>query len=136
MLCVSITASTTEGIFSSDLSFADCAEVRLDYLKDPMQSLEISWSKLRKPVIATCRRRDRGGRFDGSAQDERRILAAAAQNGAAYIEMDYRDVQDLPDATCIASYHDVNETPEDLSGLLANICSSPAPIAKLVTAAH
>ena len=113
--------------------FRDCVEVRLDGLQNPMQSLDISWSKLPIPVIATCRRRDRGGRFDGTPADERRILSAAAQNGAAYVEMDYRDFQSIEGVTCIASYNDFNETPEDLAGLLSRICSGPAQIAKLAT---
>jgi len=133
MLCVSITASTPDEIFSSDLSSADCVEVRLDSLKNPMQSLEISWSKLPIPVIASCRRRDRGGRFDGTPADERRILSAAAQNGAAYVEMDYRDFQSIEGVRCIASYNDFNETPDDVAGLLSRICSGPAQIAKLAT---
>src|SRR5262245_32435202 len=111
MLCVSITASTPDDIFSFDLSSADCVEVQLDYLKNPMQAVETSWSRLPIPVIATCRRRDRGGRFDGTVNDERRILTAAAQNGAAYIEMDYRDFQPVQGATGIASYQDFDRTP-------------------------
>src|SRR5262245_45136557 len=133
MLCVSIIASTPEDIFSVDLNSADCAEVRLDCLENPMQSLDMSWSKLPLPVIATCRRRDRGGQFDGTVDDERRILSVAAQNGAAYIDMDYRDFHADQGATGIASYHDLNETPEDLTGLLDTICRGPAQIAKLAT---
>jgi len=133
MLCVSITASTPDDIFSYDLSCADCVEVRLDCLKNPLQSLDISWSRLPVPVIATCRSRDRGGRFDGTPADQRRILSAAAHNGAAYVEMDYRDFHLMEGATCIASCEDFDRTPDDVGGLLSRICSTPSQIAKLAT---
>ena len=38
-LCVSLTGETLQDVFASDISGVDCVEVRLDYLKDPRESL-------------------------------------------------------------------------------------------------
>ena len=38
-LCVSLTPGSLDDVFASDVSGVDCLEVRLDYLKDPKQSM-------------------------------------------------------------------------------------------------
>src|SRR5215831_15598775 len=69
-LCVSLTPRSLEEVFSSDLSGADCVEVRLDYLTNPQDSFTARWDRLPLPVVATCRGKERGGRFEGSVEDE------------------------------------------------------------------
>src|SRR5687768_13895219 len=54
-LCVSLTPKTIDEVFSTDVSGADCVEVRLDYLKQPEQSTHARWDRFAVPVIATCR---------------------------------------------------------------------------------
>src|SRR5437867_4451591 len=78
-LCVSLTPRSLAEVFSSDLSGADCAEVRLDYLDKPRESVDARWDRLPLPVIATCRGKERGGRFEGSIEEEFRILQCAVE---------------------------------------------------------
>src|SRR5262249_13766083 len=59
-LCVSLTPRSLDEVFSSDLSGADCVEVRLDYLNNPQDSLTARWDRIPLPVIATCRGKERG----------------------------------------------------------------------------
>jgi 3-dehydroquinate dehydratase type I len=89
-LCVVLTPGNLDDIFSADVSGADCVEVRLDYLKDPQQSIHTRWDRLPLPVIATCRGKERGGLFDGSIEEETRILENAVRNGARFADIDYR----------------------------------------------
>ncbi len=131
MLCVALTSATLDEIFGSDITGADCVEVRLDYLNNPQQSFEASWSRIGVPVIATCRRRERGGLFNGSIAEERRILEAAARQGAKFVDIDYRDARSIAGTELIASYHDFEKTPADAIDLLQAACVGPSNIVKL-----
>jgi 3-dehydroquinate dehydratase / shikimate dehydrogenase len=132
-LCVPLTPRSLDEVFSSDLSGADCVEVRLDYLSNPRDSVHVRWDKLSVPVIATCRGKDRGGQFQGSVEEEIRILQYAVENGAKFVDIDYRFAIPMPGAEVIASFHDFERTPADLPALMEQVCASPGQIAKLAT---
>ena len=93
----------------------------------------VRWSDLPVPAIATCRGRDRGGRFEGSIEEELRILGRAVENGAQYVDVDFRFAKEFPTAGVIGSYHDFDSTPEDLEDLLDAVCRSPVSVAKVAT---
>jgi len=120
-------------VFSTDLTGADCVEVRLDYLTNPRDSVTARWDKLPIPVIATCRGRERGGQFEGSLEEEIKILQYAVENGAKFIDIDYRFARPFPGAQVIASLHDFERTPQNLTSLMDRICASPGEIAKVAT---
>jgi 3-dehydroquinate dehydratase/shikimate dehydrogenase len=132
-LCVSLTGETLQDVFASDVSGVDCVEVRLDYLKNPQESLTARWDRFPVPVIATCRGKERGGLFDGSIEDEIRILESAARNGARWVDIDYRYARPVPPAEVISSYHNFEETPADLETIVAQIFASNGQIAKIAT---
>src|SRR5262249_4329230 len=128
-----LTPRTLDDIFSADLSGADCVEVRLDYLENPRDSVLARLDRLPIPVIATCRGKERGGHFDGSIEEEIRILQYAVENGAQYVDIDYRFARPFPGAQVIASFHDFAGTPNDLNELMARVCKSPGQVAKIAT---
>jgi 3-dehydroquinate dehydratase / shikimate dehydrogenase len=132
-LCVSLIGKTLDDVFASDVSGVDCAEVRLDHLLDPLQALNARWDKFPVPVIATCRGKKQGGLFNGSVEEEIRILEAAARNGARWVDIDYRFARAVAPAEVIASYHDFEETPEDLESIADKAFESPGAIAKIAT---
>jgi 3-dehydroquinate dehydratase type I len=132
-LCVSLTPRSLDEVFSSDLTGADCAEVRLDYLDNPQESVHARWDRLPVPVIATCRGRERGGRFGGSVEEEISILQSAVENGAKFVDIDYRSARSFPGAQVIASFHDFEKTPADIDSVLDNACAGPGDIAKVAT---
>jgi len=132
-LCVSLTPKHLDDIFAADLAGADCVEVRLDYLREPQESIHIRWDRLPLPVIVTCRRKENGGQFDGSIEEETRILEHAARNGAQFVDMDYRIAKPLAGAAVIASFHDFTGTPQDIDGILSRACANAAQIAKVAT---
>jgi 3-dehydroquinate dehydratase/shikimate dehydrogenase len=136
LLCVPLTPRTLDEVFSADLSGADCVEVRLDYLTNPQDSVQARWDKLPIPVVATCRGKARGGQFGGSVQEEIRILQYAVENGAKFVDIDFRLAKPFPGAQVITSFHDFEETPDDLDSLLERVCASPGDIAKLATMAR
>jgi 3-dehydroquinate dehydratase/shikimate dehydrogenase len=132
-LCVSLTPETLDDVFTADIAGADCVEVRLDYLKNPQQSIHTRWDRLPVPVIATCRGKERGGLFDGSIEEETRILDSAARNGARFVDIDYRYSRGFPPAQVIASYHNFDETPANLESLVEEACAANGDIAKVAT---
>ncbi|HEY2381468.1 MAG TPA: type I 3-dehydroquinate dehydratase [Terriglobia bacterium] len=132
-LCVSLTPRSLDEVFSSDLAGADCAEVRFDYLSNPRDSLTARWDRLPIPVIATCRGKERGGKFEGSAAEEIRLLQQAAENGARFVDLDYRIAEPIAGTDVIASFHDFEKTPRDLTALVNEIGASPGRIGKIAT---
>jgi 3-dehydroquinate dehydratase/shikimate dehydrogenase len=132
-LCVSLTPRSLDEVFSSDLTGADCVEVRLDYLNNPQEAVLARWDRLPVPVIATCRGKDRGGKFEGSMEDEIKILGDAVQNGAKFVDIDYRFARPFPGARVIASFHDFDGTRSDVESILDRICASAGHIAKVAT---
>src|SRR5437762_13802441 len=132
-LCVSLTPRSLDEVFSSDLTGADCAEVRLDYLDNPRESVHTRWDRLPLPIIVTCRGRARGGRFGGSVEEEIAILQSAVENGAKFVDIDYRSARSFPGAQVIASFHDFEKTPADIDSVLDNACAGPGDIAKVAT---
>ena len=132
-LCVPLTPRSLDEVFSSDLSGADCVEVRLDYLTSPRDAVLARWDNLPVPVIATCRGKERGGQFDGSIDEEIKILQYAVENGAKFVDIDYRFARPFPGAEVIASFHDFEGTPADLPSLMDQVCASPGQIAKIAT---
>jgi 3-dehydroquinate dehydratase / shikimate dehydrogenase len=135
-LCVSLTPRNLNEVFSADLTGADCAEIRLDYLDDPRESLQARWDRLPVPVIAACRGRDRGGEFKGSIAEEMQILERAAENGAKFVDIDYRFAKPFAGARVIASFHDFQQTPDDIDSILERACAAPADVAKIATAVN
>jgi 3-dehydroquinate dehydratase / shikimate dehydrogenase len=132
-LCVSLTPRSLQEVFSSDLTGADCAEVRLDYLSDPRESVHARWDRLPVPVIATCRGKERGGEFAGSIEEETRILQHSVENGAKFVDIDYRFAKSFAGAQVIGSFHDFTGTPEDIGSILDSACAGPSNIAKVAT---
>jgi 3-dehydroquinate dehydratase/shikimate dehydrogenase len=122
-----------DDLFSADVSGADCVEARLDYLDDPGSSASIRWGAFQLPAIVTCRGKERGGEFAGSVDEEWAILSRAVENGARYVDVDYRYVRHFGDAAVIGSYHDFERTPDNLEGLMSSMCGTDADVSKLAT---
>ena len=132
-LCVALTPSSVADIFAAPISGADCVEARLDYLDDPDESSGVNWADLPVPTIATCRGQAQGGRFAGSIDDECRLLQCAVDNGARFVDIDYRFARSFDGAGVISSYHDFEGTPDDLEVLMDRVCSTSSEVAKIAT---
>jgi 3-dehydroquinate dehydratase/shikimate dehydrogenase len=67
---------------------ADIVELRLDGVAG--LDVPAALAGRSRPVIATCRPVWEGGRFDGSEDERRRILAEAIRLGAEYVDIEWR----------------------------------------------
>jgi 3-dehydroquinate dehydratase/shikimate dehydrogenase len=132
-LCVALTPESLDDVFQADIAGADWVEVRLDYLKEPQSADHARWDRLPVPVIATCRGADRGGLFQGSIEEECRILETAVRNGAKVVDIEYEFFRPFDGAEVIASYHNFDNTPPGLESTIEEICATGAQIAKVAT---
>ncbi len=144
MIIVSITGPTMSGAFeqvrTSD-PFTDLFEFRLDMIAEPPLSLLLS--STRKPVIATCRKRDEGGMFSGTESERIEILKAAAILGAEYVDLelstDKRVIAEFvrnENAKVILSHHSFGKKIPRVGSLYARMRSTGADILKFAYEAN
>lgn len=147
MICVPIMAKDTEEalgkIFRAN-SVADMLELRLDVMESfHLEDLLLAASK---PVIATYRSQEQGGR--GSADDETRAryLLNAIEKGADFLDVEYGMPQEYrrsilesaPIGKVIVSTHSSDGTPtcDKLKDTLRRLADTGAHIVKIVTRAR
>jgi 3-dehydroquinate dehydratase / shikimate dehydrogenase len=121
-------------------------EFRIDRLGDAADLAPLL-SGLGVPVIVTCRPRREGGLSDLPDTDRLLILARAAENGAAYIDLELDRtigqaqpyIEQVPRERrpgLIASSHDFTSRPDRLYNILAEMNASVAEINKIVWTAR
>lgn len=146
-ICVSIAAATTALALTAARAaapVADVLEIRLDSLADP--AVAPFMSTLGTPLLFTNRPTWEGGNFVGPEADRVALLVAAAQAGAAYVDIELRCERRFfnlllaaADATAIiVSWHDFSGTPSarELAAILHSQQEAGATIGKIVTTAH
>ncbi len=149
MLCIPITAATTEDFLKDMRSAseqADLLELRLDYINGLKDSdIETLIERKTKPVIATCRPEREGGKFTGPSNDRITLLEKAAASGAEYVDVEHDveldSINKLVKKTktkVIVSYHNFTETPDatKLREIHKRLTATGADIVKIVTYAH
>lgn len=140
MICIPITAhSNQEAIaeLQKASKLADIVELRIDYIENP--DLELLLKEKTKPVIVTNRVKDQGGLFAGSEAERIDLLKEAVRLKADYIDVEYNcvdKIQDRGESKLIVSYHDFNETPENVQQIHDDLTKTGADIIKLVTFAR
>jgi 3-dehydroquinate dehydratase/shikimate dehydrogenase len=121
-------------------------EFRLDYLPQPEAGLPVIVEFLRlypdSTVLATCRRHQNHGRFNGSIEEQFRILAAAVRAGARAVDVEIESAESalahpdlLADAQFVVSYHNYDGTPA-LEPVMRRMLKVPASAYKIVTTAR
>ncbi|MBI5283354.1 MAG: shikimate dehydrogenase [Candidatus Solibacter usitatus] len=122
-------------------------EFRLDYLPKPEDGLAVIREFLRlypdAHILATCRRHQNHGRFNGSIDEEFRILAAAVDAGAQAVDVEIESAEspvarlDLLEnrAQIIVSYHNFDGTPA-MDPIMRRMLKVPAAAYKIVTTAR
>ena len=150
-MCVAIIgASATELLEKAAAAIKDSTflEFRLDYLEKPLLALpklkQFLTDHTEATVIATCRRTENGGKFDGTAAAELDILIKAAQSGFHLVDLELEsaealkksDLQKLRETGVgiICSHHNFKET-KDLDAIYARIAPFAPDFAKIVPTA-
>lgn len=138
MLTVSIQGKFDEAREEIRLAngLAECIEFRIDLMeKQDLEHLSKLKSAAKLPVIFTIRNRAHGGAFKGNERErEEKFLELMT------LEPDYVDLEwDAPfnlEGKVIISYHNFEETPEDLEAILEKMRSKRGVIYKLATYAN
>lgn len=113
-------------------------ELRLDFLVTP-PNLNRLLADRPCPVIVTCRREVDGGRWTRSEEQRLLLLRQAIVAGVEYVDLEEDVAAQVPrfgKTKRIISYHNFQETPEDLNHLHARLSSLNADIVKIATMAH
>ena len=119
-------------------------EFRLDYLPDPMKGAQAIADFLEEhpgcTILATCRRHQNHGRFNGSIEEQFKVLDLAIQKGARAIDIEIETAEVVPDrcaelrarAYLIVSWHHFETTPP-IDPVLKRMRKVPADVYKLVS---
>jgi 3-dehydroquinate dehydratase/shikimate dehydrogenase len=122
-------------------------EFRLDYLPAPEQGIPIIRKfLLAHPdccILATCRRHQNQGKFNGSVEDQIRILNAALDAGARAVDIEIESAENVAarlenfrgKGSLILSYHNYDGTPSPET-ILRRMMRIPADGYKIVTTAR
>lgn len=117
---------------------AELVELRLDYI-----GRHIDLSRLlanqQVPVVITCRRREDGGRWEKTEAERLMILRSAIASGVEFVDLEEDIAAEIPrfGATKrVISYHNFEETPEDLDEIHARLANLDADVVKIATMAN
>ncbi len=122
-------------------------EFRLDYLDNPAQGVKAMRALLEESpecaIVATCRRHQNHGKFNGSVEEQIRILDGAVEAGARAIDVEIETAEAAGAglerfrgrALLILSYHNFEATPA-MEAVLRRMERVPADAYKLVTTAR
>jgi 3-dehydroquinate dehydratase/shikimate dehydrogenase len=144
-LCAVITEETVDAARAAMKQaggLADLIELRLDFLRgfdfgNPNNLRPLLEDKP-LPVIITCRASSEGGAQHVDEQTRLRLLVEGARQLADYCDIEAASCHEAaghsPDVSrLIVSYHNFDETPDDLNAVYARVTSLPAAIHKIVT---
>jgi 3-dehydroquinate dehydratase/shikimate dehydrogenase len=122
-------------------------EFRLDYLSKPIDGVKVITKFMEEypeaTLLATCRRHQNGGRFNGSIEEEIRILDAALDAGAKAVDVEIESAEHVSAkleslrsrAWLIISYHNFSGTPA-MDPILRRMQKITADAYKIVTTAR
>jgi 3-dehydroquinate dehydratase/shikimate dehydrogenase len=122
-------------------------EFRLDFLDRPCDGAAAIRPFLEQfpdcIVLATCRRHQNHGRFNGSIEEQLAVLSVAVQNGAQAIDVEIETAEAAPDRLhqfsghvhVIVSYHNYEATPP-MDTVISRMLKVSADAYKMVTTAR
>lgn len=150
-ICIALGFTDPETLLAHAREEADAGErfleFRLDYLPDPERGIAAVHDFLNDYpeawILATCRRHQNQGRFNGSVEEQLRLLEAAAGAGAAAVDVEIESAESAPSrldafrgrTLLVISYHNFEGTPP-LEPVLRRMMRIPADAYKLVTTAR
>ncbi len=142
MICVSIGRTRHKMVVLEHRALAargaQFVELRLDWLQNT-PDLGFLLNERPTPVIVTCRRPPDQGRWRGSEEQRLTLLRAAVVAGAEYVDLEH-DIAHLVrrygKTKRVISYHNFEETPEELEDLHEKLSKLDPDIVKIVTMAN
>jgi 3-dehydroquinate dehydratase/shikimate dehydrogenase len=113
-------------------------EVRLDFLAKAPDFKRLLASKP-CPLVATVRRQEDGGRWNGTESQRRMLLRQAIVAGFDWVDLE-TDVADeiarFRKVKRIISYHNLEDVPSDLENIYEEMCRQDPDVVKIAVAAQ
>lgn len=150
-ICIALGLPTPEELLQHARREAEAGErfleFRLDFLPDPRAGFDVLRRFLaRHPdcsVLATCRRHQNHGRYNGSIDEQLEILSEAVDCGACAVDVEIESAEVSPSrlhrfdsrALVVISYHNFEGTPA-LDPIVRRMTHIPAAAYKIVTMAR
>jgi 3-dehydroquinate dehydratase/shikimate dehydrogenase len=150
-ICIALGLPDAERLMEHARREADAGErfleFRLDYLPDPEQGIRAIRTFLQSypdaTILATCRRHQNHGRFNGSIEEQMKVLSAAIDAGAAAVDVEIESAESAlapmeliaGKAMLIVSYHNFEGTPA-MDPVVRRMLKVPAAAYKIVTTAR
>ncbi len=142
MICVSIGRTRHKQTIAEHQHLADAGvelvELRLDYIGRAVD-LRRLLDKRPCPVVITARRREDGGRWSRSEDERQMLLRSAIASGVDYVDIEADIAAEIPrygSTKRIISFHDFEQTPDNLEELHAAMAAEDADIVKIATMAN
>jgi 3-dehydroquinate dehydratase/shikimate dehydrogenase len=142
LLCETVTGATMAELIAArnvvaSAEMVDMVELRLDGVRDLDVAEALHGAAL--PVVATCRPVWDGGRFDGSEEERRGVLASALAHGAVYVDIEWQagfdDLIRADSARVVVSSHDFTGVPRDLVTRTRAMRNTGAALIKIAVSA-
>ena len=136
-LCETVTANSMSELLArrDAATGADMVELRLDGVAGADAAAALADRRL--PAIVTCRPEWEGGRWTGDDAARIRLLNAAVEAGADYVDVEWRADRTalLPRARIVLSMHDFTGVPADLPRQMADLRDAGAAVVKIAVTA-
>ena len=117
---------------------AELVELRIDWL-NRVPELNRLLNDRPTPTIVTCRRKEDYGRWKGSEDERITLLRSAIVAGVEFVDLEVDVAKKIPrygKTRRIVSYHNFNETPDDLESIHKEMQECDADVIKIVTTAN
>ncbi len=151
-ICIALGLTTAKDLFRLARQEAEAGETflefRVDYLPRPMDGAQVIRDFLAAypqcTVLATCRRHQNHGHFNGSIEEQIRILEACIDAGAQAVDIELESAESAPSLKLeplrsrvwlIVSYHNFGGTPS-LEAVMRRMQKFPADAYKVVSTAR
>jgi 3-dehydroquinate dehydratase/shikimate dehydrogenase len=117
---------------------AQLIEVRLDFLARSPDFKRLLADRP-CPFIATVRRPEDGGRWNGTEEARRMVLRQAVVAGFDWVDLETDladEIRRYKDVKRIISYHNLHEVPSDLEAIYQRMCGQDADVVKVSVTAQ
>ena len=142
MICVSIGRTRHLMVVQEHKDLAErgakLVELRLDWLQS-LPELNRLIKDRPTPVVVTCRRKEDRGRWRGSEEQRLMILRQAIVAGVEYVDLEIDVAKSVPrygKTKRIISYHNFEETPDNIASIHQQMSKLDPDIIKIVTMAN
>ena len=142
MICISVGRGRHKMLIAEHKHLAEhgaeLVELRLDFIRRPV-NLKRLLEDTPSPVVATCRRPKDGGKWMRTEEERLVVLRTAIANNVEYVDLEYDIADSIPrygSTKRIISYHNFDETPENLDDIHERLSKFDPDIIKIATMAN